>query len=253
VAEAFAQNQIDLRRVLALLAAQPAGAEHAGGLVKELLPLAVFHLQPTGPALKDRAATLLQAILQRPEVTTQLQALPEPVLSYLRQNFCTGTPALVATGHWIEAELTRRANAYRIEARARPARAKAAPPQVMPTRPFPAGEPTSDPTPVTPVAAPPAAMPASPGAPQAAEPPPPPPPGQANNPEQVLESVPTPILGQLALPTAAPRRRGDSAILLWILLVVMVLLALAVVIGAIVYVRSLGGGAGWFLPPGLSR
>jgi hypothetical protein len=242
-AEAFAQNQIDLRRVLALLANPPAGPEHAGGLVKELLPLAVFHLQETGPALKERAAALLRSVLQRPEVTAQLQALPEPVLVYLRQNFCAGHPALEATGHWIDAELSRRANAYRIEARARPARPKATAPQVMPSKPFTA----ADPIPENPALAPaqPATLPESPAPPRPAGPPPPPPPSDTNDPQQALDAIPTPVLGQLALPNTASPRKGDSAILLWIALVAIIVLAIAVVVGAIFYVRSLGAGAGW--------
>jgi hypothetical protein len=211
-------------------------------LVNELLPLAVFHLQDTGPILKEQTAALLRSALKRPEVTSRLQPLPEPVLSYLRQHFCAEHPALIATGHWIDAELARRANAYRIEARPRPARPKATAPQVMPSKPIPRAEPVPEPH----STAPPQAAPLAGGqSPTRTAGPPPPPPPNTPSPELVEETIPTPILGQLALPTSAARRKGDSAILLWIALVVIILLALAVVVGAVVYVRSLGGGAGW--------
>jgi hypothetical protein len=238
VAEAFAQNRIDLRRVLALLATYAEAPEQALDLLDSLLPLAVFHLQETGGSLKDRSAALLRASLQRPEVTAQLQGLPESVLAYLRQ-FCTGLPALEATGHWIEAELSRRANAYRLETNPKPIRPNSTAPVVMPTKPLP----TPDPLPQAPA---PAELPAMARRPAARpEPPPPPPPGpQVVDTAVDQEAAPLPLLGQLALPVAAPRKR-DSAIFLWVMLIVIVLLAIAVVVGVFIYVRSLGAAAGW--------
>jgi 2-oxoglutarate decarboxylase len=112
----------------------------------------------------------------------------------------------------------------------------------MPSKPFMA----TDPLPETPAMAPaqPAALPESPAPARPAGPPPPPPPSDTNGPQQALDAIPTPVLGQLALPTTAAPRKGDSAILLWIALVVIIMLAVAVVVGAIFYVRSLGAGAG---------
>jgi hypothetical protein len=185
--------------------------------------------------LRDQAAALLRAALQRPEVTSALQGFPDGVLSYLRQNFTLGTAALDATGHWIEAELARRANAFRVEALARPVRPRSAAPQPMPTRPLPQVEPVAPPAPA---GGSPPLQPAT--APSRPAPPPPPPPGAED--EAAEQAALTPVLGELALPGAAPKK-GDSAILLWILLVALLVVAIAVVVGAVVYIRSLPVGA----------
>jgi hypothetical protein len=47
-----------------------------------------------------------------------------------------------------------------------------------------------------------------------------------------------PVLGEVALPGAAPKR-VDSAILLWVIIVMIVLLILGVLIGALVYLQHL--------------
>lgn len=259
VPQAFAQNQIDLRRTLALLATHPADPGQAAALLPDLLPLAVFHLQETSAPLRERAAALIRAGLQRPEATTYLQTLPDVVLTYLRQSFASGSAALEAAGHWIEAELSRRTNAYRIVAPAQRVRAKSAPPLAMPTRPFPAAdarpttpapidEPLPASLPATTRAGPPA--PALPSAPQPGVvplPSGPPPPGAAA--AEPGDSAPVPLLGKLALPSAAPKKR-DSAMLLWILVVVTVAVMLAVIAGVVIYVRSLPAAAAWL--PSLS-
>jgi hypothetical protein len=116
VVNTFQQNNLDLRRILVLLSEPPSGIP-VGRLLEHLLALTVFHLQETHPHLKERAAQLLREALPSPEVTTYLQKLPDPVLSYLRQNFCQpqAGEALAPIGHWIEAELSRRNNTYRLK------------------------------------------------------------------------------------------------------------------------------------------
>ncbi|MGH2523599.1 MAG: hypothetical protein ACRDH2_13930, partial [Anaerolineales bacterium] len=195
----------------------------AVNLMDSLLPLTVFHLQETNPNLKERAADLLRAGLQHPDVTTHLQGLPDNVLAYLRQHFCEGNPALAAVGHWIEAELSRRNNAYHLKApakaathrpdRPRPALERAAP---APFRPPTA---TEDPT-VT--------ERSSAAVAEVADPP--------------LESAPSAqaalLLGEVVLPGTEPKTR-DTAVWLWIAIVVILLLTCAVLVGAVVWIQSL--------------
>ncbi|MCC6192717.1 MAG: hypothetical protein IT318_27150 [Anaerolineales bacterium] len=259
VPEAFAQNQIDLRRTLALLATHPADPQQAAALLPGLLPLAVFHLQGTSARLRERAAALIRAGLQHPEATTYLQTLPDTVLAYLRQSFASGSAALDAAGHWIEAELSRRTNAYRIVAPAQRVRAQSAPPLAMPTRPLRAADappatraPIEEPLPASlpaPTRTGPPAPPVS-SAPQPGVvplPPGPPPPGAAAaDPADTAAAL---LLGELALPTAAPKKR-DGAMLLWLLVVVIVAVMLAVAVGVVIYVRSLSAAAAWL--PSLS-
>jgi hypothetical protein len=52
------------------------------------------------------------------------------------------------------------------------------------------------------------------------------------------QAAPAPLLGQVVLPGAAPKK-ADSAIWLWIAIVVIAVLTLAIVIGALVWVQSL--------------
>ncbi len=242
--DTFVANRLDLRRVLALLAAHPAGPEGAPAPVpaKELLPLAVFHLQETSPTLTARAGELLRAGLRQTDITPHLQTLPDNVLTYLRANFCAGDAALEAAGHWIEAELARRADAYRVERLLRPARAQRAAAQAAPTVTSPA-EPAAGPPTQT---APAISSPEMPGArrlprvprlsnnPRASAPPPPPPPSG----EGAATAAPQPLLGELALPEAAPATR-DSAGWLWISIVGIALVILVVLIGALIWIQSL--------------
>ena len=231
MAETFYQNHIDIRRVFVLLAAHPVRAARPGpsgrdgqadpasaaDLMDSLLPLTAFHLQETNPDLKKRAADLLRAGLQRPDVTTHLQGLPDNVLAYLRQHFCEGHPALAAAGHWIEAELSRRNNAYHLKA---PAKAAAH----RPGRARPASEPAASAP-----SRPPTAEPAATERPSAAV-------AGAATPPPAAQAAP--LLGEVALPGAGPKTR-DTAVLLWIAIVVILLLTCAVLVGAIVWIQSL--------------
>ncbi len=240
--EAFAQNQIDIRRVLALLAGHSPDPAAGFDLPDSLMPLAVFHLQETSPALQERAAALLRAGLQQPDVNKHLQPLPDTVLSYLRDNLCRGQPALSAPGRWIDAELARRKNAYRLEVAslaASPRRSSARPP----TDPAAAGVSTT--VAAVPVGT--AAASAFAAAPLASHPSartrmdttpaPPPPTGDSAPGTKGSKVVPAPLLGQIALPTPAARK-ADSALWLWIAIVVIAVLTLAIVIGALVWVQS---------------
>ncbi len=116
VVTTFQQNNLDLRRVLVLLSEPPTDVSLTK-LADNVLPLTVFHLQETNPTLRERAANLLREALQGAGITAHLQNFPDPVLSYLRQNFCQpqAGEALAPTGHWIEAELSRRNNTYRLK------------------------------------------------------------------------------------------------------------------------------------------
>ncbi len=228
--QTFAQNQIDIRRVCALLAAHSPEPAAGADLLDSLTPLAVFHLQETSPALKDRAAALLRAGLQQPDVNKHLQGLPDNVLAYLRDSLCQGQPALTAPGHWIEAELSRRKNAYRLEVAAKaasPRRADARPPADTP---LPAtGQPAAFVTPDS--------VRAQAGQGKKDSPPAPPPP-TAKSAESASQSAATPLLGQIVLPGAVPKK-ADKAIWLWIAIVVIAMITLAIVIGALVWVQSL--------------
>lgn len=201
IVKTFQENSLDLRRLIVLLSPPPADIPLTA-LTDNLLPLTVFHLQETNPDLKERAAHLLREALQSPGITTHLQNLPDPILSYLRQNFChpQSGEALAPTGHWIEAELSRRNNTYRLKvlpqsasAEARSKRITKAP--VVESAPTP---PAPEPTAVT------------------------------------------PLLGQVVLPgsTPAPKRR-DTAVWLWVAIVVIVLLILAILIGLALWIPSL--------------
>jgi hypothetical protein len=254
----FFQNQINLRRVFALLAVHPSEPAQGADLVSSLLPLAVFHLQETGPDNRQRAAALLSAGLQQPEINKHLQTLPDNVLTYLRDAICQDQPSLSAPSHWIDAELSRRKNAYRLEIAAKaasPHRGSIQPPEkasdtgapIQPVRAIPAGSATRPP-----------GMKAAPGPngatiskTRANSTPAPPPPssksakaGASGQPEatpastSASQAAPAPLLGQIALPGAA-RKKSDSAIWLWIAIVVIGILALAIVIGALVFVQSL--------------
>jgi hypothetical protein len=229
--ETFAENRIDIRRVLALLAGHSSDPAAGFDLPDSLMPLTVFHLQAASPELKDRAAGLLRSGLQQPDVNKHLQPLPDNVLSYLRDNLCRGESALAAPGRWIDAELARRKNAYRLEAASRaasPLRSLARPPSdaaspppaaaVAPTAiPLASSAPARTRLDATPAPPPPTAGPAA---------------GAANS-----KLVPAPLLGQIALPTPATKK-ADGALWLWIAIVIIGVLAVAVIIGALIYVQS---------------
>jgi hypothetical protein len=238
VVEIFQQGQTDYRAVLALLAeADQAPSDRAAD---ELLPLAVFHLQETSPHLRERAARLIHAALERTDIAVRMADLPDSVLVYLRANFTEGHALRAAAGHWIEAELSRRTNAYKLEALLKPATRGAAPRVIE--------------NPVTlaeaAVSAPPAAPAVVPGRtprpkqrrPSAAPPPPPPPPPAVDGeaPTTAAEPDMTALLGELALPAAAPKK-SDSAVWLWVAILVIALLMCAVLVAALVWVRSLQG------------
>jgi hypothetical protein len=238
VPDTFYENHIDIRRVFALLAAHSPEPADGADLLVSLMPLAVFHLQETGPELKGRATALLRAGLQQPDVNKHLQGMPDNVLVYLRDQVCQGQPALTAPGHWIDAELSRRKNAYRLEVAAKaasPRRGSARPPvdAAQPSTAQPAASTTAGP----------ASAPLSQGKTNAA-PAPPPPAGKpardaASKPaNSASQASPAPLLGQIVLPGAAPKK-ADSAMWLWIAIVVIGVLALVVVIGALVWVQSL--------------
>jgi hypothetical protein len=243
--QAFADSQIDLRRVLALLATHPTNEDGVPAPIpaQQVLPLAAFHLQETNADLKERAGELLQAALRQSDVIPQLQAAPDNVLNYLRRTFCAGNADLRAAGHWIEAELSRRADAYRVERLLRPARTRRVPEAASaPAASAPIPTQTIE---TTPAAAPPAAGAVMPGARRLprvprlmtdrASPAPPPPPSDG----AALSSEPQPLLGELALPEAGPARR-DSAGWLWFGIVAVALLIVGVLIGAVIWIQSLG-------------
>ena len=243
VAAIFEQNQLDLREVFALLATQKADPASELDLHESLLPLAVFHLQETSPDLKTRAAELLRRGLQQADTQTYLQGFPGNVLTYLRQNFCQGQPALAAAGHWIDAELSRRTNAYRLETPAKAASAQAGPRRPGAAQSLPATAAVA--RPVAQAAGPaPAAKPPSPAKPSLAEAPgrpaapPAAPTSDANAATAAASTKLSPVLGEVALPGAEPKR-VDSAILLWVFIIVIVLLILGVLIGALVYLQHL--------------
>ena len=239
--ETFIQNKMDIRHVLALLAAHSPEPAAGADLLDSLMPLTVFHLQETSPDLKDLSAALLRSGLQQPDINKRLQALPENVLAYLHDSVCQGQSALAAPAHWIDAELSRRRNAYRLEVAARaasPRRGAARPPAVLAAA---SGQPAAGtPSPVSAGAGPTAASPALLG--QSSGPPAPPPPTSKPTREAAAgalrPAVPAPLLGQIVLPGAAPKK-ADSAIWLWIAIVVIAVLTLAIVIGALVWVQSL--------------
>lgn len=199
VVNTFQQNNLDLRRTLVFLS-QPEADIPVVRLMEGVLPLTVFHLQETSPVLKERAAQRIREALQGPDITPHLQKMPDPVLDYLRQNFCHphSGELLAPTGHWIEAELSRRNNTYRL---------KATPP---------AGAPESGATRTSP---PPVETPATP----------------ITSPES---STVTPLLGQVTLPGAAPKRQ-DTAVWLWAAIVVIVLFILAILIGLAIWLPTL--------------
>jgi hypothetical protein len=225
----FSENQIDIRRVLALLATHSPEPAAGGDLSDSLLPLTVFHLQETDPVLKESAAALLSAGLQQADVQKPLHGLPDSVLIYLRDTICQDQPALTAPSHWIDAELSRRKNAYRLEVAARAAspRRDAARPPDQPAAASPAAAPR-EPAPAGPL------PPVAPSKRKASATPAPPPPSSkaAPNPAEAV-----PLLGQLALPTTT-RKKADSALWLWIGIVFIALVTLAIVIGALVWVKS---------------
>jgi hypothetical protein len=236
--DTFIQNKMDIRHVLALLAAHSPEPAAGADLLDSLMPLTVFHLQETNPELKDLAAALMRSGMQQPDINKRLQSLPENVLSYLRDSLCQGQPALAAPAHWIDAELSRRRNAYRLEVAARaasPRRGAARPPaDVVAAGASPAPAPAA-----ATAAGLGAAPPMSPG--KLNSPPAPPPPGQPVKDAvagSMRQAAPAPLLGQIALPGAAPKK-ADGAIWLWIAIVVIAVLALAIVIGALVWVQSL--------------
>jgi hypothetical protein len=228
LAETFSQHNIDIRQLLALLAAPADGPDGAApDPLDHLLPLAVFHLQvgagalPEREALQEQAAVLLRVGLQSPEVTGRLKPLPDMVLTYLRQNFFDQQPGLMPLAHWIDAELLRRSNALRPQ---KPAQA---------ARPGPAGNGAAGGR--LPVEAPPAeSEPAAPAAP-------------ATDPQTSPEPEPQPE-PQPALPGAAHRRRGlDPAVLMWALLVLIALLICGVLIAAALWIQSLQPAAALLL------
>ena len=265
VADAFSQNKIDLRRVLALLARYRDAAAEPAVLVESLLPLAAFHLQADSPDLKDRTASLLRAGLLAPEVTSHLLNLPDQVLGYLREHFCLEAGAVTPVGHWIDAELSRRSNSLRLQTPARPAGGRAG------------GASRAQPRPGVPGTAP--RMPQGSLAPAAAN-------GMANG--ALPSAVPTgaapptadhdgagqgllnlaaleaaaeaavaaaardgvldgaePPPPQPALPSAAPRRKGpDTAVLLWVLIIFIALLIIGILVGAFLWIDSLNAQSG---------
>lgn len=190
VADTFQQNSLDIRKVLVLLS-EPDTEPQPAKLIEGLLPLTVFHLQETNPDLKERASARLREALQSTGITAHLQNLPDPVLSYLRQHFCSpqSGETLAPIGHWIEAELSRRNNTYRLKV-------------VAPT-----------PAPATPSESIPTQMPAD-------------------------SNAVMPLLGQVALPGPAAKRR-DVAAWLWVAIVAMALLTVAIVVGVIIWLQSL--------------
>ncbi len=56
----------------------------------------------------------------------------------------------------------------------------------------------------------------------------------------------TPLVGELALPSAAPKKR-DTAVWLWVAIVTIAILILAVLIGAGVWIQSLQAAASGLL------
>lgn len=238
VVEIFQQSHIDYRAVLALLAECDVAASDRA--VDELLPLAVFHLQETSPQLRERAARLIHAALERTDIAVRMADLPDNVLEYLRANFTEGHPLRAAAGHWIEAELSRRTNAYKLEALLKPAASRASPRVIE--------------NPVTlaeaAVSAPSAAPAVIPGRtprpakrrPSAAPPPPPSPPSPVDGeaPTAAVEPDMAALLGELALPTSAPKK-PDSAAWLWVTIIVLAVLMCAVLAAAFVWVQSLQG------------
>lgn len=200
VATTFQQNNLDLRRVLVLLSEPPADIA-LNKLVDGLLPLTVFHLQESNPALRERAADLVREALQAPGITSHLQSLPDPVLSYLRQNFCSpqSGETLAPTGHWIEAELSRRNNTYRLKVIP-----KALSPEAGAERPAPV--PLTDESALARPAVDPASV--------------------------------TPLLGQVVLPGPAPKRR-DAAAWLWGVIVIIALLIISILIGLVIWIQAL--------------
>src|SRR5579859_6530141 len=74
--ETFVQNQMDIRHVLALLAAHSPEPAAGADLLDSLMPLTVFHLLETSPELKDLAAVLLRSGLQQPDINKRLQSMP---------------------------------------------------------------------------------------------------------------------------------------------------------------------------------
>ncbi|MCC7358328.1 MAG: hypothetical protein IT317_02555 [Anaerolineales bacterium] len=240
--ETFAEHQIDVRRVFALLA-EPTQRPNPA---TDLLPLATFHLKEANADLRARAAELLRAGLQLTreapgaggEVTPHLAALPDAVLSYLRQQIVAEAPELAPVGRWIDAELSRRTNAYKLEARLKASGARRAPRGAAMPAPIPADGDFPPPTePAEERAAP------APGRPpinlRPATPPPPPP--EAETAAEVNAGEMTPLLGQLALPgSAPPPRGGDSAAWLWMVIVAVAVVMVVVIVGAMVWIRALG-------------
>jgi hypothetical protein len=198
----------------------------------------VFHLQETSSDLKERAADLLRRGLQQADIQTYLQGFPDNVLAYLRQHFCEGQPALAAAGHWIDAELSRRTNAYRLEV---PAKLAAHRPGAVLSQPAKAagadraGQADAI-TPATGQRSP--AKRSSAEAPALTFAPPPAPTTDTGAAASAAQTALAPVLGEVALPGAAPKR-VDSAILLWVVIVVIVLLICAVLIGALVWLQHL--------------
>jgi hypothetical protein len=239
LAPVFLENGLDLRRVVALLATHAATPLSESEALANLLPLAVFHLEAADPDLKDRVDTLLGLGLQHRDAATHLQGLPDAVLLYLRQNVCNGEPALAAIAHWIDAELARRARAIRVERIKPPAPTRA----TLANAPVPATGSAGAPSPQAP--APGQAAPSNPLASQpahaglpAATPAPATPDAQLPDLAGLSEAAPVAVLGELALPGAAPRKR-DSATWLWVAIIFIGLLALAVLVGTVVWIQSL--------------
>ena len=232
VAAVFQEHGIDIRTVLMRLSDDPANVRGLGG---DMLPLAVFHLQETSPALKARSAVLLRAALEQPDAATHLAELPDKVLQYLREHFCDETETRVAAGHWIDAELSRRTNAYKLEALLKP---PPRPRSASPTHtehPVTQAEAAASPRPVPSVGRTPARVPKRRAS--ATPPPPPPPPPLADGAEAV-EATMTPLVGELALPTTASKKQ-DTAVWLWVAIVTIVVVILAVLIGAVVWIQGL--------------
>ena len=159
--------------------------------------------------------------MQQPDIPARLQALPDDVLTYLKENICAAELPLAAARHWINAELSRRHNALRVETPIRVAPPKGTvsiPPAksviAAATASGPLPERTHKPKPAS--AAPAQAVPERPARPAAT----------------------VPLVGQLALPGTAPKKR-DSAVWLWVLIVVTVLVIISVLIGAAYLIQTL--------------
>ena len=192
----------------------------------------------------DRAATLLQSALEQPDIAAELAEMPDSVLEYLRAHFCEGHPARAAAGNWMEAELSRRTNAYKLEALLKPPPR----PRSASARPI---EPTVDEAeskaavPAPPARAVPKRATAAPLRRSAAPAPPPPPPAPASAGTAEAAATETPteaayaaLLGEIALPSTAPKKR-DTAVWLWAAIIFIVLVMCAVLVAAVVVIQSL--------------